>query len=208
MIYIIFGDSISYGAWDKEGGWVERLREKLDEKFFSNPKSWNLIYNVGISGDTTEDILERFEFETKQRIKEDSEVTFIFAIGANDSEFLHDKKDFKVPKNKFRKNIKKIIELARKYSDKIVFVGFTPAEDTKTDPIEWNKNISYINKYIKEYNDEIKSVCKENNVDFIKIFEDWMKKDYKKLLHEGIHPNSEGHKLIYEKVEKFLRKWK
>jgi len=24
---LVFGDSITYGAWDEEGGWVQRLRK-------------------------------------------------------------------------------------------------------------------------------------------------------------------------------------
>ena len=28
---LIFGDSICYGKWDKEGGWVTRLRKYIDQ---------------------------------------------------------------------------------------------------------------------------------------------------------------------------------
>ena len=67
---LIFGDSIIYGAWDREGGWAARLRKFLDEKTLTEEDFYCLVYNLGISGDTTEDLLERFEFETEQRIKE------------------------------------------------------------------------------------------------------------------------------------------
>jgi len=73
---LIFGDSITYGAWDKEGGWVRRLRKFLDENYEDY-----LIYNLGISGNNTDDLIERFEFETKQRLKENDETIIIFAIG-------------------------------------------------------------------------------------------------------------------------------
>ncbi len=29
---LVFGPSTTYGAWDIEGGWVQRLRRYLDEK--------------------------------------------------------------------------------------------------------------------------------------------------------------------------------
>jgi lysophospholipase L1-like esterase len=32
MRLLIFGDSITYGAWDIEGGWAARLRKFLDGK--------------------------------------------------------------------------------------------------------------------------------------------------------------------------------
>ncbi len=47
-------------------------------------------------------------------------------------------------------------------------------------------------------------MCKENNVDFIDIKTEFIRRDYKKLLEDGVHPNTEGHKVIYEIVEKFL----
>ena len=66
---LVFGDSITYGAWDKRGGWVQRLREFLDEKnLIDLNKIPVLIYNLGVSGDTTNDALERFEFESKKKI--------------------------------------------------------------------------------------------------------------------------------------------
>jgi len=66
---LVFGTSTTYGAWDSEGGWVARLRKFLDEKTISsNYKSEGLIYNLGVSGDKTEDVLKRFEPETKARL--------------------------------------------------------------------------------------------------------------------------------------------
>ena len=86
---LVFGDSISYGKWDKEGGFVQRMKNFLDEETLSKSENEHTIYNLGVSGNTTEDLLERFEFETKQRLKEDDEeLIFIFAIGVNDSQFI------------------------------------------------------------------------------------------------------------------------
>ena len=47
---LIFGDSIAWGAWDKEGGWVQRLRKLIDEKNLSDPEFYCLVYNLGVSG--------------------------------------------------------------------------------------------------------------------------------------------------------------
>ena len=88
MRIFCFGDSITYGKWDAEHcGWVQRLRRFLD-------KNWeiygdNLVYNLGVSGDTTKNLLTRFEFEIEQRLKEEKEeVLIIFYIGINDSLFF------------------------------------------------------------------------------------------------------------------------
>ena len=58
----VFGDSTAYGAWDLEkGGWVNRLW-----LFLAKNKDDDL-YNLSISGGTTETILARFENEAKVR---------------------------------------------------------------------------------------------------------------------------------------------
>jgi lysophospholipase L1-like esterase len=41
---------------------------------------------------------------------------------------------------------------------------------------------------------------------FIEIFENWKKISYESLLYDGLHPNSEGHKKIFETVKNYLVK--
>ncbi len=142
---LIFGDSIAYGACDKEGGWVQRLRKFFDENYEDY-----LIYNLSISGDTTEELIKRFEFEAKQRLKEKDETIIIFAIGINDSQFVHSKNKNRIALEKFKENLRKLIQLAKKFSSKIIFVGLTPVDETKTTPIIWDINKLYKNEYIQK----------------------------------------------------------
>ena len=203
---LIFGDSITYGAWDKEGGWVNRLRKFLDEKNLTDPNFYYSCYNLGISGDTSKDLIERFEFETRQRLEDDEETIIIFAVGVNDSQFIYSESRHMVSKGGFKRNIQKLISLARKYSSKIIFIGLTPVDETKTVPQPWDANKSYTNRYVKEYDSIIGKVCKENKVYFVEIFEKLKGTDYQKLLEDGLHPNSEGHQKMFEIVEDFLIK--
>jgi len=201
---LVFGDSITYGAWGEEGGWVSRLRKFLDEKNLSDQNFFCLVYNLGVSGDTTEDLLERFEFETKQRLEENEETIFIFAIGINDSQFIHSQNDLGYSPDQFKANIQKLINTAQKFSSKIVFAGLTPVDETKITPISWDIDISYKNEYIKSYNDIIKEICNKNKIYFIEIFEKLEELNYQNLLEDGVHPNSNGHKKIFEIVKDFL----
>ena len=64
--YLIFGDSITQGFNDLTGGWVQRLRESLTLDDF--------VINLGVSGDTSDGLLARFEVElnpiiNRRRIK-------------------------------------------------------------------------------------------------------------------------------------------
>jgi phosphoserine phosphatase len=148
MRLLIFGDSITYGAWGKEGGWVSRLRKFLDEKILTDKDFYCLVYNLGASGDTTDDLLERFEFETKMRVKEGEEPLFIFSVGGNDAVFINNRNQSITSLPRFRKNIGKLISLARKYTAKIVFIGILPCDESKTTPIPWNTSVSYRNSDI------------------------------------------------------------
>ncbi|MEM5791138.1 MAG: GDSL-type esterase/lipase family protein [Candidatus Aenigmatarchaeota archaeon] len=204
----VFGDSITYGAHDREfGGWVQRLRKFLEEKSKLDPQLYFNIYNLGISGDTTAGLLKRFEVEAKARLtelEEGEEAIIIFAIGINDSQYLHDRGSLRTPEKEFRANIEKLIDSAKKFTSKIVFIGLTPVDEQKTTPIPWDTNKSYKNQYIQKYNQIIKSVCEKKKVLFIEIFEKWIKANYKNLLDDGLHPNSKGHEILFENIKEFL----
>jgi len=200
---LVFGDSIVYGAWDSKGGWVERLKEFLDKRFLLNKNLYFLTYNLGISGDTTKDILERFEFELKMRFKEKEDTIIIFSIGVNDSEFDNKKKKTKINISQFEKNILELIKVSSKFSNKIIFTGLTPV-DKRVNPIPWYKGYSYKNKLIKKYESSIRRICSEKKIYFIEIFDALNDKD----LDDGCHPNSKGHEKIFERIQNFLIKKK
>lgn len=203
---LVFGNSITYGYYDKDGGWVQRLRNSLYEKMLLDPDFDYSVYNLGISGDTTEDLLERLEFETKQRMKENEEVIIIFEIGTNDSAILSTKKDFWVSQGKFRDNIEEILKKSKKLSKNIFFVGLTPIDENKTRPVPYDKRVTYKNENIKKYNEILKEVCNKEGIPFIEVFDKFYKSNYKKLLQDGVHPNSEGHEKIFEIVKDYLIK--
>lgn len=198
---LVFGDSIAMGAYDSEGGgWVGRLKTFLEKErnfLFT-------VYNLAVDGDFTTFLLERFESEAKDRIKKNTEMIIVFAIGINDSYFIHSQNEFRTSPEKFKDNVNKLIRLAEKFSSKIVFVGLTPVDESRTAPIPWDVDKSYINENIEKYNKILKETCRNENIHFIEIFDNWMKFDYKSLLEDGAHPNSEGHKRLFETVKDFL----
>jgi len=199
---LVFGTSITWGAWDKQGGWVARLRNLFYERYKEDSEDYCIIYNVGISGNTTDHILERFEFEAKQRIREKTEeCIIIFDFGGNDAAFIHSKNDLWVTEEKFRENIRELINLARKYSQKVFLIGNHPVDEKITNPVPWNKDVSYMNRDAEKYDKIMKSICEEENVSFIDVFNDLnIESDFE----DGLHLNSDGHEKIFKKVKKQL----
>ena len=66
---LIFGDSIVYGAWDSEGGWVDRLKRDAHKLYFDTKGETKIqILNCGIGGETSRGLLKRVEQEILSRI--------------------------------------------------------------------------------------------------------------------------------------------
>jgi len=197
---LIFGASITYGAWDLEkGGWVQRLRDYLEKK---HELGDYFIYNLGISGDTSSMLLARFATDIKYRVDEDEENIVIFSVGINDSAYLLKEKRNMTKLADYEKNTSKLFGLAKKYTQKIIFVGLGNVDEIKVAPVPWNKNISYSNKNIFEYNDAVRKICKKENVLFVDLFN----KIDKNLLSDGLHPNSAGHLKMFEIIKDALIK--
>jgi len=189
MNICIFGDSIAWGAYDPEhGGWATRLRNYLEKK-----NRDIIVYNLSVSDDTTTDLLTQIEIEVKSREPN----IIIFAIGINDAQFIHSTKSLRVSLDEFKNNLKKLHAIAKKFTDKIVFVGLTSVDESKTKPISWNNDVSYVNENIKHFDGAMKKFCEENDVKFISMDGIINIAD----LDDGLHPNTEGHKKIFDKIK-------
>jgi len=202
-VICVFGASTTWGAWDTErGGWVQRLRRhfeanEVDDGYIS-------VYNLGVDGDNTSDLLKRFKFETRQRIKKGwyDDIIIIFSIETNDSMYVKSKDGPQISLEKFKNNLKELIKQAEKFTKKVIFSGGLKVEESKTTPVSWDSGLHYTNKNIQKYNQIIKSVCQEHKLLFIDIFDLLDKSD----LEDGLHPNSQGHQKIFERVRDFLLK--
>lgn len=202
---LVFGASTTYGAWDLEGGWVQRLRKFLDEKVISsNYQKFYLVYNLGVSGAKSEDILKRFEVETEARKgRHGEEVIILFHLGINDCIYSESLGGLEVSPEQFRDNYNKLIMLAKKYSQKIVVIGSMPV-DKRVNPMPWSPGRGYKNEYVEQYNKIMKEVADKNKVPYIEIYKHFIGKDYSSLLSDGVHMTADGHKQFFEIVRDYL----
>ena len=188
MSTCIFGDSITWGASDTEkGGWVERLKVYIGEKYEEE------VYNLGISGDNTDGLLQRVESEAKAREPK----VIVLAIGINDSQYVRSESKRRVPIEQFKNNLTKLHEIARQFTEKIIFIGLTQVDESKTKPVPWDTNKQYDNEGIKQYDTAIQEFCDEKGIKFIEMGGMLKPND----LEDGLHPNSNGHTKMFERIK-------
>lgn len=198
----IFGDSIVFGRGDnKDHGWVGRLA-----KYFEVKDYYNVVYNMGIPGDTSTNLLKRLDTEAKARIRyfrpEDKHI-LVVGIGINDSRITNNKQA--TTKKRFNSNISRLIKLAKKHTKHIAFIGLTPVDEKLTADYE---GTSFTNGRISEFNNIIKTHCQKKNLLFIDVFKGLKKVNYKQLLDDGVHPNSKGYQKMFEIIKpKLVRRF-
>ena len=207
MRVLVFGDSIAQGFWSVDGGWVEKLRRHYDRLALEDLRNNKQpeIFNLGVSGDTTHNLLARLEPETKVRKWPEDPLIAVIAIGTNDD--LFENGEQRVQPREFRHNIQKVINILEPLVEKIMFVGSAACDEKLTTPVFW-ANIHYSNEQMQKYEQIVEEESQKRAIRFVPIFESFKAKmeTGEKLLADGLHPNNEGHKLIFELVRPELDK--
>lgn len=202
-VVYLFGDSITYGAWDIErGGWAARLRNHLDGLQLKDSSLYFLCYCLGVPGETTDGLAKRFEAEIGAREREGEDAIFVFAYGANDSVFVPSTKGFRVPEERFVKNMESALDAARAITDKIVMLNVTPADEAICASRYGAKDKVRLNANVVAYNALITEIGKRRSIPIVDVYGEYAKGDFRQFLSEdGLHPNEKGHQLIFEKVK-------
>ena len=172
------------------------LIENLDIDKFSNE---NIIYNNGISGDTTELLIKTLY---KRAIKYKPSKLFI-SIGSNDMGFENTSvKDI-------YSNIIKIVEEVKRRSKhtEIHIVSIIPVNPANMDMINReyvdardNSEIGMLNYYIKNY-------VRKNKLKFVDITKH-LKNDFEQLdlnyTTDGFHLNDIGYNVVTEQIKIYI----
>lgn len=201
MRILIFGDSIAQGFWDEaQGGWVHRLRayyDSLQVKDFSHPQP--KIFNLGVSGDTAADILDRFEAETLARQWPGEALMLIFAVGTNDSKIIGSQNYCST--DAYKAHLSALLEKVPHFTKlPPIFVGLTPCDETRTTPVSW-VDVSYENGCLQAFDRTLQATVEKHGGLYVPVFEKFQAAQAKKdLLFDGLHPNAAGHTLLAELV--------
>jgi lysophospholipase L1-like esterase len=196
---LVFGDSVEYGAWDTDGGWVDRVkRSSHAQTVATQGKNKIQIFNLGIGGDTSRNILARLKHEIDARNHPSWDLKLVFSFGTNDSR-LNDGVAT-VPLEEFAANAKVIIEIAKNYTDDMLIVGNPPLGKA----IVPFKDVVFDDANVKQYDEVLADVASRNSVLFVPLRPLFEGSTEMLFVYDNIHPNKTGHELICRQVEKHI----
>ena len=197
---LVCGDSISFGRGESPNiSWVGRLKNYFEPRDF-----YNNVFNLGVPGDVTTNLLVRFETEINARInytRPENKFIIMLAIGLNDSRGVNSPNNVKIKLPVFEKNIIKLIKIAKEYTNQVVVIGLTPVNEDLTTPYE---NTYLSNKRLQEYDKILENSAMKYKVHYVNILNTITKLNYKKLLVDGVHPNKKGYDELYKIIKKYL----
>ena len=98
---------------------------------------------------------------------------------------------------------KKHFKIYKRYFAKVVVVGIAPVFDERIQPMSWKTTHGYSNKNISKYNKTLQKFTEEQDLFFVDL-DNVYGDNLDGLLPDGLHPNAEGHRLIFEKVKAVL----
>lgn len=192
----VFGDSIAYGAWSRDRGWVDRFRVALQRRTVdSGFQEYYFLYNQSIPGNTTEDVLRRFAAECSAR---DPHI-IVFAVGINDASSRGARDAPRVAPARFEENMRGLLGVPtlRRDAETVVVIGLTRVNEKFTTPFE---NTYFFNERIAAYDAAMKKICEALSAQYLDVSRLLQPED----LQDGLHPNDQGHEKIFRAAHDFL----
>jgi acyl-CoA thioesterase I len=182
LIWVFTGDSITHGAKHTEGYrsypeiFAERIRWELG-------RTRDVVINTGISGNTTQTILDDFDW----RVKQFKPAVVSLMIGTNDCAKT------RVPVPLFEENLYRLVKQIRSlnaipilHTPNIIIIEKDPVRST-----------------FPEYIPVIRKVCSKEKVILVDNYRHWQEsldnnsvEVYKEWLNDPLHPDGEGHSEI------------
>jgi acyl-CoA thioesterase I len=202
---LCFGDSLTYGMWDSQGGWVNRIRKEIDKEIIkSKYLIWHEIFNLGISGNFTRDLIKRLKIELPARLLIERDPVIVVQIGINDTKYGQRTSE-SIPAM-YRKQLEQIYKFTSPYTKHVIFIGLTAVDEEIFGTKRWlDEKAAFSNSRIQEFDAVLLEFCKQNRVDYVPLFYEFFK-NAKQLLADGIHPNDRGHQLIASLVQPVVQR--
>ena len=188
------GDSITTGTGDKQMlGWPGRVCARAVDEGHNVT-----LYNLGVRGDTTDDIRKRWRIEAQPRMLAGMKNAVVLAFGLNDTMIL-ETGVARVPFERTLSNSHAIMIDARDYLP-CLFVGPAPVDDTRPVPgVPLPLVYQFLNKHIGEVNDALAGIAVDLQVPYVDVFTPLVgDPDWQQVMQQGdgVHPPAAGYEYL------------
>ena len=201
---LCFGDSITYGEYDGvSGGWTEILKRYFHFRFINENIEELNVFNLGIGGETTNGLVNRFSIEADARTSPDQNLIF-FAYGANDVAMKEGKRMTDVIK--LRANLQEVVEKAKKITPYLYIISILPVASA-IDGITVPSGKQRSNQIIEEYNQSLQEFAAQHEIVFIDLYHSFSAEKDILLSVDGVHPNDKGYQFIAEHIKPFIERF-
>ena len=154
-------------------------------------KENSFFINKGISGQTTVEMLSRFNEDV---INQNPQAVYILA-GIND---IAQNSGY-ISIDDISTNIIKMGLLAQKNNIKVIICSVMPVTE-----IAWNEKIKNANQKVIELNHQLINKSKKNNFIYLDYYSE-MKEELSLLTYDGLHPNEKGYLKMIAILKKSLK---
>ncbi|MEM8681334.1 MAG: GDSL-type esterase/lipase family protein [Planctomycetota bacterium] len=193
---VFFGSSSIYGTNDVElGGFVNRLRLWHEQQ---DPR--NRVYNLGIWGEQTCDLVKRIGVEAPARRPH---ALFIYP-GFNDCRRLDDAGgELATPLEQFAELMHDLLSTSAAIAPTVVMTGY-PFDESRTQPYQ-GTSVFYGLRDARQYTKRLIMVAKSLEIKVIDFFGKLAETDMAPLLAaDGLHANAVGHQRLCDITRRFL----
>ncbi|MBL8581626.1 MAG: hypothetical protein JNL61_05285 [Rhizobiaceae bacterium] len=198
-IYFL-GDSITLGWRDEDlGGWPARLMRRLAGQGYSITG-----YNLGVRGDTSGEIAERWEQEVGRR-QRGSNSLLVFAFGVNDAKVAPDG-TYLTPASDTASSVRRILAAARRH--RVLLIGPAPVDEVLMQRHLNQEGLAAMPtaKAIDAIARRMESEARSAGVPFLDLLDRLAANAvWKRSLADtdGLHPSRSGHDLVADLIQEW-----
>jgi len=202
---LCFGDSIVYGEVDEVGGgWVARLKGECLRRVALERAPEVLVHNLGLSAETTRGLGRRFEAELVPRLADSGNDIVLLAYGMNDA--VQREGELLVPLEEYRANLAHCIRAARGRGLRVALVNVTPIAPEQDGRPNANGSVRSA-ATIARYNATLAALAADTLAHLVDVHGPLARSAPGWLRPDGVHPNHEGHRRLFELVLPEFDRW-
>jgi lysophospholipase L1-like esterase len=190
---VVIGSSTVHGRADyRHGGFVQHLRLWHEGR---DPK--NLVYNLGIWGETTDSLIARLPVEVSIRRPH----LIIIYPGLNDTRRVGSRDaENEISIDVYERSVSQLIKSSLDIAPTLVISAF-PFNEARTTPYG-SSDWYYLRQDAARYIARLKDICAKQGAFYLDIFDRWTDVDMDPLLFEdGLHCNERGHEKLFAEVK-------